>query len=504
MIHDGDGVREPHRLRAGALGTASITFFVVSAAAPIVAIAGGFPLGMMFGDGAGFAGMLLLCMGILLLFAAGYTAMARHAVSAGGFYSLVARGLGGTAGGGAAMIGLIAYNAMQIGLYGMFGVALRNLLLDYGGVDLPWYLYCALAWACIAVLGYRQVDLSAKILSVLVVAEYIAVLVLDGAILRKGGAHGINLRSFGPLVLSGTPSIGFLFCFAGFMGFEATTIYGEEARNPERTVPRATYFAVLLIGLFYALSMWCLTLGQGVDQLVPHLKSLTDITSFMFDLATRYVGHWLSATMSVLFVTSIFAGLLAFHNAASRYFFALGREGLLPAALGRTHGAHQSPHIGSLLQSALAFVVVAIFAITRSDPVLTLFSWLTNLGTLGIIAAMGLAAAAVPVFFWRRPDIDPGLFRGTLAPVISCVALWAIFALANLHFNVLTGSEGVWNIVLPGLVEAAAVVGVARARQLRFTAPARFSALGFGGSPENNNKAAQAAQHAEKQSWINH
>lgn len=70
------------------------------------------------------------------------------------------------------------------------------------------------------------------------IAEYLAILILDFAILRSGGDSGVNLASFSSHhVFSGTPSIGLLFCFAAFIGFEATTIYGEEAKNPQRTIP---------------------------------------------------------------------------------------------------------------------------------------------------------------------------------------------------------------------------------------------------------------------------
>src|SRR5215469_8519875 len=179
-----------NRLREGVLGVGAVTFFVVSAAGPLIAIAGGYPVGMLLGDGAGIPSALLCCTAILLVFTAGYTAMARHVVTAGGFYSFAARGLGGVAGGAAALLAVVAYNAVQVGLYGMFGAVLRALLQQYAGVALPWYDYALLAVVSVAVLGYRQVDLSAKILGVLVVGEYLAVLILDAAILRRGGANG--------------------------------------------------------------------------------------------------------------------------------------------------------------------------------------------------------------------------------------------------------------------------------------------------------------------------
>lgn len=470
-----------NRLREGALGVGAVTFFVVSAAGPLVAIAGGYPVAMMLGNGPGIPASLLCCMVILLVFAVGYTAMSRYVVSAGGFYAFAACGLGGIAGGSAALMAVVAYNAMQVGLYGMFGSAMHALLKQYAGLDLPWYDYSLLAVACVAALGYHQVDLSAKILSVLVMGEYLAVLILDVAILRSGGAHGITLVSFTPrAAMSGSPSIAILFCFASFMGFEATTIYGEEATDPERTIPRATYLSVFLIGAFYAFSLWSLVVGAGAGQLVAHLRALPDPTRFLFEMSDLYVGRWLSATMSALFVTSVFAGLLAFHNAAARYFYALGREGVLPAGLGRTHPRHSSPHAGSLAQTAIGAVVVVIFAAAGADPVLTLFSWMTNLATLGVIALMALASAAVPVYFSRRPRGREGLIRTLCAPVIAGLALFGVLMLAVVHFDVLTGSSGPMSVALPAIVPLAACIGAARAWQLRRIDPGRYRGLGLG------------------------
>src|SRR6185369_9388501 len=187
-------------------------------------------------------------------------------------------------------------------------------------------------------------------------------------------------------------------CFAAFMGFEATTIYSEEAIDPARTVPRATYLSVLVIGIFYTISTWCMVTGVGADKLMPTLQGLPDPTAFVFTLSDRYIGEKYSLVMSLLLVSSVFAALLAFHNAAARYFYVMGREGLLPARLGQTHDAHQSPHLGSILQTVLALVVVLIFVVKEQDPVLALFTWLTNLATLSVITLMSLVSFAVIAF----------------------------------------------------------------------------------------------------------
>src|SRR5699024_10778971 len=67
-----------------------------------------------------------------------------------------------------------------------------------------------------------------------------------------------------------TPGIGVLLAFtmAAFMGFESGAIYSEEAKNPERTVSRATYIAVGIIAAFYAFSAWALQMGVGPESIV--------------------------------------------------------------------------------------------------------------------------------------------------------------------------------------------------------------------------------------------
>ena len=71
-------------LSANMLGVGAITFFVVSAAGPLVAIAGGVPLAMLLGNGAGIPASFGIALAILLAFAAGFTAMSPYVKNAGG------------------------------------------------------------------------------------------------------------------------------------------------------------------------------------------------------------------------------------------------------------------------------------------------------------------------------------------------------------------------------------------------------------------------------------
>lgn len=465
-------------LRSNALGVAAISFMVISAAAPLTGAAGGIPLSMLLGNGAGIPGTFLMVTAILLIFAAGYVAMARHVKNAGAFYAFAAQGLGGHVGGAAAIIAMLSYNAMQIGLMGLFGAAASGTFATFG-IDLPWYYWAYAAIAIIAVLGYRQVDLSAKVLMVLVFLEFAIVLLLDAAILFKGGAAGLSLEPFTPAQIFSTPtwSIGVLYCFAGFIGFEATTIYSEEARDPHVTVPKATFLSVLAIGIFYSITSWLMVMGIGIDQLMPTLGGGMDPTTFLFMLGGTYLGETLTNVMGILFVTSVFAALLAFHNAIARYIFVTGREGILPDSVGITHGKHLSPHVGSVIQTILALLVVTLFVVQGLDPVLNLFSWLSQLGTLGILGLMSLTSFAVIAFFSRNA-LGEGAISTKVLPLIAGVIMAVLFVKIFADFGALTGAEGNLSWMLPSLVIVAAVVGIALAAMLKGRDPKRFADLG--------------------------
>ncbi|MBW8893588.1 MAG: amino acid permease, partial [Burkholderiales bacterium] len=200
---------------------------VISAAAPLTGVAGAVPIAFLLGNGIGVPATFAFMTLVMLIFSAGYVAMSRHVRNAGAFYAYAARGLGGLWGGAAAFIALAAYNALQFGLIGLLGGVASGVFAGLG-VDMPWWVWSLIAVLLVGVLGYRQVDLSAKVLVALVALEYLIVFVVDFAILGKGGAGGLSVNLFDPSALfSGSLTAAVLFCLGSFMGFEATTIYAE-------------------------------------------------------------------------------------------------------------------------------------------------------------------------------------------------------------------------------------------------------------------------------------
>ena len=434
-------------------------------------------MAFLLGNGTGVPLTFALLTLIILAFAVGYVAMSRHVTNAGAFYAYTARGLGGHAGGAVSIVALVAYNCMQFGLIGLFGGIAAGVFGSMG-INLPWYVWSLIAVALVAVLGYRQVDLSAKVLIVLVALEYLIVLIVDAAILIKGGPAGTTAPMFDfPGLTSGSLTAGVMFCLGSFIGIEATTIYGEEAKDPSVTIPKATYLSVLLIGVFFIITTWLMIKGVGAENLVPTLGAMPDPTAFFFDLTAQYVGGTAAMIAGLLLVSSLFAALSAFHNYVARYTYVAGREGLLPAAFGQTHDAHQSPHVGSVTQSIMALIVLAVFAGLGLDPITQMFTWVAQIGTLGVLGMMGVTSLSVFAFF--RKQGGGSMIATVILPLFSALIMAALFVYIFLNYGDLTGTTGgALSWILPGLIVLGAVVGWLLAARLKSVNPKAYDRLG--------------------------
>jgi hypothetical protein len=317
------------------LGVWPLVFTVMAAAAPLTVVAGGATTGFAVTGITGIPIAYVLVALLLALFSVGYVTMSRRVLNAGAFYTYVTHGLGKPAGVGAAFVALLAYNTMQIGLYGGFGAVLAQFLDDRAGVDLPWWLCAYAAWAIVGLLGVRRIDLNSRILATLLIAE-IAVAVIFAAVhISHPAPGGISFGSLAPgNVLTAGIGAALAVDIAGFVGFEGTAVFSEESKDPHTTVARATYLALTIIGLLYAFCAWAMSVATGPTHIVDQARAQG--TELIFTLVAPYLGQTVVDLGHLLFVTSLFAALLAFHNTAARYFFALGREGVLPAILGRT------------------------------------------------------------------------------------------------------------------------------------------------------------------------
>jgi amino acid transporter len=450
---------------AGSLGVGSIVFMVVAAAAPLTVIAGTVPLGVGAGNGAAFPTTFALCCAILLLFAVGFCAMSRHVPEAGAFYAYVQRGLGRAPGLGSAFLALVTYTAVQLAVYGYIGAVIDGLVQHWGGPALPWWVWSMLVIAIVATLGYRHIELSGRVLGVLLVAEVAIVLVFDVVVVGSGGGsrEGLSTALLQPgQVVSGSLGIAIMFAIASFIGFEATAVFRDEARDPERTIPRATYTALLLIGVFYTVSSWAVVSAWGDTDAVA--QATADPGNMIVTTITNVLGTAGGDVAQVLLMTSLFAAILSFHNVLARYFFALGNSGALPAACGRSHPRHTSPHVASLTQTGTALFFVVLFALLGMDPVTQVFAWMAGTATLGVLALMALTCAAVIVFFRRtRADVRP--WHTLVAPALGLAGLLVCLWLTITNFPTLIGGSPALATAIGAVLVAAFGIGAVWSRR---------------------------------------
>lgn len=460
--------RDPgHRthLRRGAVGVAGIFFFVLSAQAPLTGIVGTLPVPLGLGNGGGAPAAYLVVGVVIAVFAVGFITMSRHVTAGGAFYTYVSQGLGGTLGVGASQIALLCYGATQAGMYGLYGVVVKGLFQEYFSLDLPWWVFAVGTMVLVQILGSLNIELGAKLLAVLVVAE--SSLLVAFAIhefVTGGGPQGLNLAgSFAPSAFfAGAPGVAMTFAIASMIGFESAAIYAEEAKDPARTVPRATYLSVVVISVFFSFVSWMVVSYHGADNVQDVARAALqsgDATSVVLAPVTETLGPWATDSMSLLLASSLLAGILAFHNAINRYLHSLGSAGVLPARLSHTN-RHGAPHTAGLTQTVLAFCMVVPFALAGADPVVTLLTWGGGVAVLSLLVLYILTSLSIVVFF-RRTRLDTRPWHTLIAPSASVLLLLGVMVMAVANFPTLISASGGTALLLEFGVLLVFVAGVA-------------------------------------------
>jgi amino acid transporter len=443
-------------LRKGRLGVVGIVFFVVAASAPLVGMTGAVPVAIVLGNGAAVPGAYVWAGVTLILFSVGYAAMSHKVTNTGAFFAYVGRGLGIGPGVGSAFVSLVAYIAVQLAIFGFFGAVASFEINDQFGLDWPPYLWALIAWVLVSSLSLLSVDVGAKVLGVFMSLEVLSLFIMALAVIFTGGGpDGFDLgASFAPnniLVggLTGSAGIALAFAFASYIGFEATAIYGEESKDPKRTVPRATYIAVGLITVLFALSTFAIVTYFGasniVDETLAASDGLANPAAVVFTVAEQSVGDWLgswagtlvSTTMEWLVLSSLFAGLLAFQNSAARYFYSLGRAGVLPNALDRVNKAG-APAVATATTSVVSLAVIVVFWLADKDPVNNMFFWFSAVAVLAIVLVEVLVSIAVITYFQRTSEAR--VWHTVIAPVLAIIGLGLGMYLLMARFNLLAGT----------------------------------------------------------------
>jgi amino acid transporter len=414
------------RLRTSSIGLWDVVFQSITYMAP------GIGLAFSIGIGIQFSGETLPLSVVIALVGCGFTAVAigqtaKYIPSAGGIYTYAAKGITPSAGFyvGWLYLGFAAFLPV-------FVLILNGYLIDTTLVQTGWWtgspgwqFWTALTIGVIFCLTYFDIRLSGKAGIILGAIEIIVMLALATTIIGSSSAHN-STAPFNPAnSLQDTKGLllGAIFGILAFIGFEAASALGEEARDPRSTVPKGVLYSCIGIGLYYVFCCYAWSVGTP-DIVKFHTDTAgNDWIQFAHD-------HWGSVWWIVflaLINSNLACGAAAVNNAA-RVMFAMGRGGSLPAFLGKVHPHHRTPYL------AVIAVLVTSSITTYAggeywDPV-TSFTILGGMFTILAILIYMLACIACIGFFYVKDEGKP--HKNALLHIV-CPVLGLIVFLAALY-----------------------------------------------------------------------
>jgi amino acid transporter len=360
----------------------------------------------------------------------------------------------------------------------------------------------------IAVLTFYSVTLAAGVLGVTLVLEVLLLGALGLSVLFKGGPDGYMFGeivppqnaftslpedAFGTGVAAGVAAIGIFFAFWSWVGFETTAVYGEESKNPKRNVPIATMIAVIGLGLFYTFMSWMVVVGNGAAKSVEVSAGAAPVDLWL-GLVDANLGGFMVLFYKILLVIGSFACAMAFHNAASRYIFAMGREsasGFLRRTIGSVNVKHGSPATASFVQSAITLVLCILFllftnvyvegeAVPELVPYVNVYGLLALIGTAMILIVQTITSFAVISFFWVKKVHKGNVIATLICPILGALgmlyALWLLWS--NRNFAAGLAADSLVFTLMPVYVIGLLVIGFGYAAWVRAKRPDLYAEIG--------------------------
>ncbi|SIM53108.1 Amino acid transporter [Micromonospora cremea] len=449
--------------------------FGAAASAPMVVLAGGIVATYATTRVTALPLTFLLVAGTVAVLAVGYTAMARQLGHPAAYYGILANGLGRGWGVAAGMVALVAYNAIQTSLFGLFGATMAAQL---GGA---WWVWAGIALAVVGVMGVRAIVLSTRVLAAVLTVSLLIVAAFVLACVGRPAAGGLSWEGFDAsgLAVSGIGG-AVAFCVAAFMGVDAPGSFVEEAID-RTSVGRATIGGVVVLGGVYALAAWAMGVAVGPGSVAE--AAADPAAGLPFAVLERLGGWWVPLAELVL-IFAVVTSMLAFHSVVARYVFAMAREGVLPAGLAQTGSAMRvsAPRGGSLTQTGTATVVVGAFALAGADPIGVMFTWLSTLGAMGLLCLLLAASVAAMTAPARVRGPQAGAWEWRLAPALGVLGGSVVLALMVGNVGSLLGAAPgpMYPFFLPAILTATAIVGGVWAGHLRQAKPEVYPGIGRG------------------------
>jgi amino acid transporter len=484
-------------LARNALGLPQILFCIVTGSAPLAAMMFNDPLSGL-GIGISVPAAFWLAGISFTLFSVGYVEMARRKTTAGGFYSYTTYGFGRVIGLGTAIGIAFAYLLFAVGVNGVTTYFANTSLKDLFSISMDWRIYCFGFLLILLVITYFHIEIVARILGICLLAELVILFTFSFTVLFKGGGpDGIMFSALNPAGIFGggvgvkgaaavfgasAAGVGFFGAYWSWVGFEMAPNYAEESRDPKRIVPRALYISVIGLGILYTLTSWAPFSGYPSLHAAA-AQAVSNPAQYYLSPANAIGGRWLGSILSYLIITGSFACGMAFHNTTARYFYSLGREGLLPRALGRTHPRWKSPHIASVTQSVIAALIVLGFALFTgtNDPAkqayIQLYGLMAVMGVIVILSVQALVSLSILIYFQRHHEDEVHWWRTIIAPALAFISQGYVVYLLFNNIEFLGSGYGYAHWLGP-IDLFVVLVGVGAAVYLRRRRPAKYERAG--------------------------
>jgi amino acid transporter len=231
-----------------------------------------------------------------------------------------------------------------------------------------WWIWGMIALAIVLVLNYFGVRLAIRAMLTFAVVSFVPMLILAIVIIAKGGEGGNTLTMFDPGqtslfgITGGGVLGGILLGILLFVGFEAAASIGEESEEPHRSIPRALIGTVAVAAAFFVFMAYAFSVGYGKAAVSEGAWAFSP--SAVGEMATKYVGSWYATILEIVVILDAMALALAICVMIGRGFFALGRDGLLPAFFAKT-SKHDTPWVGNLMVAVGGIGLVVLASVTN-------------------------------------------------------------------------------------------------------------------------------------------
>lgn len=381
----------------------------------------------------------------------------RRMAAPGSLYTFVTKGLGPSAGYVTALGQVVGY--AFVAMFGLVGAALSvQTFLGSAGVAASSPMVTAvgvvvLGLVCFVVLR-RGIRISVRVTLVVETISVAALLVLLVTVLSRVGADALTAPFRTGLPGPGGLVAGTAVAITAFVGFETAASLGCEAARPFLTVPRTMRWTLIVVGLTYLLSAYAqeaagVSFGLHVADNDIALNLLSD------GAGVPLLGRMLDLGLAASFL----ACAIASSTALARVVFSLGREGVLPPAVGLTDPLRSTP-LGALAVVVPATVALPLVLLTVGLSPWRAMSVLIVVSAVGYIVAYGLVTIAAPVFLRRIGEL-------TRSVVWACgVVAVALAGVLTVYIAVVAGTEPL-ALALLGVVVVAGALGYLHVRVRR-------------------------------------